>query len=137
MQEEDPTCRTIPVLQERVSVEKRPVQTGRVRVRITTETETVPAAADLVSETVEVTRVPIGREIAEAPVTRTEGDVTIIPVVEEVLVVEKRLVLREEIHLRRRSASERFSADVPLRRQTATVERNANPADTDEPNQRG
>ena len=32
---------------------------------------------------------------------REEGDVTIIPVLEEIVVVEKRLVLKEELHVRR------------------------------------
>lgn len=41
-----------------------------------------------------------------APEIRTEGDVTIVPVLEEVLVVEKRLVLKEELHIRRRVAAE-------------------------------
>jgi stress response protein YsnF len=44
----------------------------------------------------------MGRIVETAPEIRTEGDVTILPVVEEVLVVEKRLVLKEELHIRRR-----------------------------------
>jgi stress response protein YsnF len=44
----------------------------------------------------------MGRMVETAPEIRTESDVTILPVVEEVLVVEKRLVLKEELHIRRR-----------------------------------
>lgn len=57
------------------------------------------------------------------PVTRREGDVTIVPVLEEVLVVEKRLVLREEIHVRETLSREEVELPVSLRRQRATVER--------------
>ena len=57
-------------------------------------------------ETVEVTRVPIDKVVETAPEIRTDGDVTIVPVLEEVLVVEKRLVLKEELHIRRRVETE-------------------------------
>ena len=74
-------------------------------------------------ESVEVTRVPVNREIDAAPSIRTDGDVTIIPVVEEVVVIEKRLVLVEEIHLRRTKTREEVTVPVKLRKQRATVER--------------
>ena len=52
-------------------------------------------------EEVEVTRVPMQR-VVDGPVpVREENDTTIISVVEEVLVVEKRWMLREEIHIRK------------------------------------
>ena len=67
-----------------------------------------PVAANnsdsLFSEEADVRRVPVNRVITEIPQTRQEGDVTIVPVVEEVLVVEKRLLLKEEIHIERKRA---------------------------------
>jgi stress response protein YsnF len=57
------------------------------------------------------------------PPIRIEGDVTIYPVVEEVLVVERRLVLREEVHVTRRRRVEHVGEDVPVRRTEARVER--------------
>lgn len=48
-------------------------------------------------EQVEVTRVPMDIEVAQVPQVRIEGDVTIVPVLEERLVVEKRLFLVELI----------------------------------------
>jgi stress response protein YsnF len=92
-----------------------------VTVRTTTEISEEVARATLEGETVEVTRVPVNREIDVAPSIRTEGDVTIIPVVEEVVVVEKRLVLKEEIHLRRTVTREDIAVPVKLRKQRATV----------------
>jgi stress response protein YsnF len=74
-------------------------------------------------EIVEVTRVPIDRMVETAPEIRTEGDVTILPVVEEVLVVEKRLVLKEEVHIRRRVTTETAEVPVTLRKQRVEVER--------------
>ena len=118
----------VPVLEERLSIHRREVETGRLRVHLRTETEETQLHADLRSEAVEVERIPIGRQLAEGeapPGTREEdeGRVLVIPVLEEVLVVEKRLVLREEIRLRRTSASEPATMPVTLRRQHAEIER--------------
>ncbi len=104
-------------------VEKRQVTTGRVRVRTVVEVVQEPVRASLEEETVEVTRVPVGREIDQAPEVRTENGVTIVPVVEEVLVVEKRLVLKEELHIRRTVRTEEVEIPVELRKQRAEVER--------------
>jgi stress response protein YsnF len=62
---------------------------------------------------------------------RQEGDLLIVPVLEEVLVVEKRLRLTEEIVLRRVRREERHREPVVLRRGRAVVEREASAA-TDE-----
>jgi stress response protein YsnF len=48
---------------------------------------------------------------------RTEDGVTIIPVLEEVLVVEKRLVLKREIRISKRSNLETVEIPVSLRKQ--------------------
>jgi hypothetical protein len=55
----------------------------------------------LFTDEVSVERVPVNRIVDKAPETRQEGDVTIIPVIEEVITVEKRLLLREEVRIRR------------------------------------
>ncbi len=114
---------TLALAEEVLKVGKRQVVTGRVRVRTETETVETMARAELEGETVEVTRVPCERYVDEAPPVRTEGEVTILPVVEEVLVVETRLLLKEEIHLRRTKTRETVEIPATLRRQRAIVER--------------
>ena len=117
----------LPLVEEALRVGKRVVETGRVRVSVATETEERLVRETLRTERAEVERVPIGRELAEgeeAPVTRQDEDGTVIvPVLEEVLVVERRLVLREEIRLRLVAAEEAVEQPVTLRRQRAEVER--------------
>jgi stress response protein YsnF len=44
-------------------------------------------------------------------------------VLEEILVVEKRLVLKEELHIRRRATTETAEVPVTLRKQRVVVER--------------
>ena len=72
---------------------------------------------------VEVTRVPVNREVSEAPPIRMEGDITVVPVVEERLVIEKRLFLVEELHLTRTATTEQVEVPTTLRRMRAVVER--------------
>jgi uncharacterized protein (TIGR02271 family) len=113
----------IPLIEERLTVSTRKVQTGRVRVETQTELVEELAKADLESTDVDVVRVPVNQVVTEAPAIRTVGEVTIIPVLEEILVVEKRLVLKEELHLTRRVTTEEVSVPVTLRKQRATVTR--------------
>jgi uncharacterized protein (TIGR02271 family) len=113
----------IPILQEEAHVSKLRVDTERVTVRTSTEEEHVVVRDEVRREQVTVTRVPIDREVAEAPEIRTEGDVTIVPVFEERLVVEKRLFLIEELHLRRTVTEEAVSLPATLRRTRVDVER--------------
>ncbi len=124
----------IPLAEETVSVSKREVETGRVHVALTTETQTVIARETLRGRRVEVERVPVGRTLAEgdaAPVPHEEGDTLVIPIVEETAVVVKRLVVREEVRLRFVPTERRFEQAVEVRRQHATVERA--PPGTDPP----
>ena len=65
----------------------------------------------------------IGRTVTAFPPVREEGDTTIIPVVEEVLVIERRLVLKEEVHLRRVRVLETHEATVATRSQDVVVTR--------------
>ena len=113
----------VPVLEEEARVEKRRVTTGKVRIRSIVEDVEEIAAATLEEETVDITRVAIDRVVDEVPAVRTEDGVTIVPVLEEVLFVEKRLVLKEELHIRRRVSSETVEVPVTLRKERAVVER--------------
>jgi uncharacterized protein (TIGR02271 family) len=117
------TDTTIPIVEEHLSVEKRQVATGKVRVRTETEVLEELVQLDLVHDEVEVTRVPVNQEVETAPSVRHEGDVTIIPVLEERLVVEKRLVLTEEIHVSRRVTSIPTEMPVTVRKQHAVIDR--------------
>jgi uncharacterized protein (TIGR02271 family) len=113
----------VPVVAEEAEVGKRRVETGRVRVRKTVRTAEKVVDEPVVREEVEVERVPINRVIEEAVGPRQEGDTLIVPLLEEVLVVEKRLVLKEEVRITRRRTEHRASQSVTLRAEEATVER--------------
>lgn len=104
-------------------IDKRMVETGRVRVRTFVDEQRVWIKEDLEREEVDVERVTVNREISVAPQIRVEDDVVIIPVVEEVMVVERKLFLKEELRVRTRRFVERVEEPVVLRKLRAEVER--------------
>jgi uncharacterized protein (TIGR02271 family) len=117
----------IPVIQEEARIRRRAVETGRVRihkqVRTTEETLNVPYARDHV----QVERVPVGQVLMEPASVRYEGDTLVIPVMEEVVVVEKRLLLREEIRVTKVREESQHQETVTLHSEEVTVEREAPP----------
>lgn len=114
---------TLPLAEERVSLAQEVRQTGRVRVSTKARRREVPVEFDAEFTTVTVER--IARDVwLDSPVEpRVDGDVTIIPVVEEVPVIVTRLRLVEEIRLTRRRTTRRLRERVTVRRIEATVER--------------
>jgi len=113
----------IPVIEEEVVADAQPVKTGGVRVEKHVETRIRRIDTPLLHEQVEVRHVPINRVVTEAPPVRRKGDTVIVPVVEEELVVTKRLVLKEEIHLIKKRTKERFVKEVEVERERAEVRR--------------
>ena len=96
---------TIPVVREELSVHKRTVETGAgVRVRKSAAEREEIVDEPLFSEDVTVEHVAVNQMIDrfQEPAVRHEGETMIIPVLEEVLVVEKRTMLKEEIHVTRK-----------------------------------
>jgi stress response protein YsnF len=77
----------------------------------------------LARDEVQVEKVIINQQIDAIPPVREEGDTIVVPVVEEILVVERRLMLKEEIIVRRMHRTERYQEKVKLRRQEAEVTR--------------
>jgi uncharacterized protein (TIGR02271 family) len=116
----------VPVYQEELRVGTRSVDTGR-GVRIHKTVTEHPAAVDqlLLRDEVEVRHVPVDRIVAldQAPATRYEGDTLVVPVVEEVLVVERRLRIKEELYITRTRRAERHTETVMLKSEQVRVER--------------
>jgi len=115
--------RVVPVIEEELVTGTRPVKTGSVRVRKNVERVRKIIDMPVVQDVVKVSRIPVNRRVAGMPAIREEGDTLIIPVVEEELVVKRRLVLREEIHIVRRRVDDHVTKTVTLGREHATIER--------------
>ena len=108
---------------EQITVARRRVEGDTVRVStVTREIEKI-VDETLMHERVEVKHVAIGLPIDAVPPVHKEEDVTIIPIVEEILVVEKRLILKEEVHIRRVPVLATHHEVISLREQDIVVER--------------
>lgn len=112
---------SIPVVEEELKIDRREVETGRVRVRTVPEEQTCVVSDRLLRTDVTVERVPKDEEIDAVPPVRDEGETVVVPVVEERLV--KRLFLVEEVRLTRRASTEEFEQPVQLRSERVVVER--------------
>ena len=110
-------------IEEHVHVGTRVEERGRVVARTVTETRDEAVEADGWRETVDVERVSVGRVVDSVEGVRDEDGVTVVPVYEEVLVVHKQLVLREELRLTTRRERVPGPERVTLRRQRVEVDR--------------
>lgn len=122
---EDKDTIVVPLLAEDVSIVKQQLITGHVAVSTVSHQHEHLVDELLTRETVEIDRVPVGQIVEHAPQVREEGDTLIIPVVEEVLVVERRLILKEEVRVRRVRTTGKHQERVQLRRQEAVVTRHS------------
>jgi uncharacterized protein (TIGR02271 family) len=116
----------IPVIEETLALGKRVIETGGYRLVKSVSEREASATAPVVHESVVVDRVAIDRLLGPEeplPSPRTEGDTWILPLYEEVLVVEKRVRLTEELHVRRvRTESPAPAQTMTLRKETVTIE---------------
>lgn len=113
----------VPVVEEVLDVTRRQVEVGRVRIQKHVHERTEVIDEPLLRDNVSVTRVPVNRVIEQPVGVRQEGETLIVPVLEEVLVVEKRLLLVEEVHITRHTTETRQPEEVTLRREEVTIER--------------
>jgi uncharacterized protein (TIGR02271 family) len=118
----------LPVIQERLSIDRRTVDTGaRVRVRKVQEQRTVTVDEPRIERRVRIERVPCDRPVDGPLEPRVEGDVIVVPVLEERLVLEKRLFLKEEIRIVRDDIEHHEPQEVVLQGERVIVERQERP----------
>ncbi len=114
---------TIPVIEEEIVVGKEYVDTGKVKIskKISEHQQTIDIP--LMQERVSVERVAINKFVDTPPEIRHEGDLMIIPVLEEQIVVQKRLVLVEELHVTKQLVETHHSEEVTTRKEDVNIER--------------
>jgi uncharacterized protein (TIGR02271 family) len=115
-----------PLLAEELQVGKRRVETGggvRLHKSVTEREEVLDQP--LLHDELVVEHVPIGRVVAAdaVPRVRYEGDTLVVPVLEEVLVVQKQLLLKEELRVTRKQNEVHAPQTVVLRSEQIKIER--------------
>jgi uncharacterized protein (TIGR02271 family) len=130
---QDEADTVIRLAEEVLRVNKRTVERDRVRItkRVVEREETVDLP--LLHEEIAVERIPINKVVEQAAPVRYDGDTTIIPLYEEVLVFSKQLMLVEEVHVTRRQTERHEPQRVTLRREEAEVERLETEPDAERP----
>jgi hypothetical protein len=113
----------IAAVEEQVAVGVEKSETGALRVRRISREEEVDVPVTLRSEKAEVRRVAVNRRVEAEFGPRQEGDTLIIPVFEYVPVTEMRLMLKEEIHVRKHTLEEESVQTVQVRKDEVIVER--------------
>ena len=109
----------IVVSEEQLQVGKRIVEAGEVRIRKHVEAEQVRETVSVMREDVTVERRPVPAGVGLEP--RTEGDTLYVPIVEEEIVVTKRLIAREELVIRKRQVMEEQVIEETLHHERAEV----------------
>jgi len=118
-----PQKRVLPVVAEEAHVKKRTVAKGAVRVERQTKEITRNLDVPLLRERIEVRRVPVNKVVKEPPPIRQLRDKVIVPVVEEEVIITKRLILIEEVHLLRHRTTEHHKQVVKLKREHPVLSR--------------
>lgn len=124
---EDDRQIVLPLHAEEISVNKQRVVTGRVQISTVTREREQLVDELLTREYVEIERKPLGKAVARVPAVRKVGNTIVIPVMEEVLVVERRLILKEEIRVRLVQKKESRLQRVTVRKQELVVNRRPEP----------
>lgn len=115
--------RIVPIVAEQAFVLMRTIPTEGVRVRTVVRQDDAMIDQPVATETVEVERVPLDRWVDGPVPVRHEGDTTIVTLLEEVVVVERRLRATEEVRITKRRIVETASHPVTLRREDVVIER--------------
>jgi uncharacterized protein (TIGR02271 family) len=117
---------TLPVIEETVHVEKKTIETGKVKISKTVNVDTETVDLLQVQDEVQLERIPINEFVQTPPPPlryEGEGSIIIIPVLQEVMVTEKRLLLIEEVRITKRKVESKESQEVALRKEEIKVER--------------
>ena len=118
------TSSSISVLREEVNVEKKIIEKGRVKISKVVKEDSEVLNLPTTSEQVKIKRVPVNEIVESVPAPlRYEGDTIIIPVLQEIIVTEKKLLLVEEIHVTKTLVSSEETKEITLRKEEINIER--------------
>lgn len=111
------------VIQEQVQVDKQVIETGVVHItkRVSEDRQIVNLPSS--REEITVERIARNQYVETPPSVRYEGDTMIIPVLQEVIVTQKKILLVEEVYVTRHQVHEHQSQEVVLRKEAIIIER--------------
>lgn len=113
--------KTFSVINEFLTVKKKIVETGRIHITKKIELREESFNVPVMQEHVNVERITINQYVNEAPQIRQVGKTMVIPVLKEVWVVRKEILLVEEIHVTRTHTQEIISGTETLREELVSI----------------
>lgn len=119
--------RVLPIVAERLRVDRRRVTAGTVRITKKTRYRDVVVDEPVAHEAVRVRRVPAGRFVDGPVPDRYVNGRLIVSILEEVPVIVRRLRVVEELHIERRRRVVRRPQRVTVRREEPIIERKRAP----------
>jgi hypothetical protein len=120
---------SIPVIAQEVTVDIRPAPEKTLRARRRVVVEQRDVEVPVWKERIHVEHVAIDQFVDQAPTPRYEGDVLVIPIIEEVPVVQVRLRVREELRVQVVREQHVHRETVTLRRHEVDIETTTDPTD--------
>ena len=109
--------------EEELSVRKQRMEAGEVDIHKRVETEHVSTPVTTMREEAVVERRPISDATLQAGTARIEGDEIHVPLMEEEAVVEKRVVPKEELVVRKQTVHDTETVEADLRKERVDVDR--------------
>ena len=121
---------TIPVINEELHIDKEVIESGKIRIIKKVNEEKSTVEVPIKHTEVNVERKPINEYVNEHhQAIRYEGDTMIVSVLKEVVVVQKKILLVEELHINKTQKQEIHTEEVTLKSENVLIERSDNKND--------
>ena len=114
---------TINILKEQPLVQKQIVEKASVHIEKKVHHNEETIQIPVISEEVQVKKVPVNQYVETMPPMRYEGDTIVIPVIKEILIVEKKLLLVEEVYITKHTNTTTEEKNIILREEEIIVQR--------------
>ena len=121
LDDRDDAERRLTLSEEELALGKRRVPAGEVRLSKSVETEHVREDVPVMREEVTVERLAVADGTRADDAEMGEEQIT-IPVTEEEVIAEKRVVVKEEIVARKREVKENRTVEADLRQETVDID---------------
>jgi uncharacterized protein (TIGR02271 family) len=118
----DPATETISLTEEQLAIDVHERDRGVVRIRKEVEVTPVHETVDLRRDDIRIERRQVDQPVDAMREPWHDGETLVVPVYEEVVVADKRLMLREEIRITRKSVTEPLTVDDTVRRHRVDIE---------------
>jgi len=113
----------IRVLKEDIDISKKVIDGRKISLHKSVSTETVSNNIVLLHDNIRIEHITFNKEVGEIPKIREKGNITIIPVIEEVAVVTKKIILVKEIHITNDQIEKIEHIETLLRKESVTIDK--------------